>query len=138
MEISQLPFNQLIGLEKAGNEDGLLVSLPDSPKYGNHLGTVHGSALFAVAEAGSGEFLLRKLGHIKGFVPVVRKVEAKFRKPAHGRVSARCLLEDSVVEGWASELTSRGRLLVSIPMEVIDGTGVLVLSATVEWFIANA
>ncbi|WP_437556224.1 PaaI family thioesterase [Acidithiobacillus sulfuriphilus] len=137
MDISQLPFNQLIGLELVGPENGFLVSLPESPKYANHLGTVHGSALLAVAEAGSGEFLLRNFGHIKGFIPVVRKIEAKFRKPAAGRVSSRCSLAEDVVVGWATELASRGRLSASIPIEVVDSKGILVVSAVVEWFISN-
>ncbi|WP_298218338.1 DUF4442 domain-containing protein [Halothiobacillus sp.] len=114
-----------------------MVSLPESPKYANHLGTVHGSALLAVAEAGSGEFLLRNFGHIKGFIPVVRKIEAKFRKPATGRVSSRCSLAEDVVVGWATELASRGRLSASIPIEVVDSKGILVVSAVVEWFISN-
>lgn len=136
MDISQIPFNQLIGLESAAPEDGFLACLPENPKYANHLGTIHGSALLAVAEAGSGEFLLRNFGHIKGFVPVVRKIEAKFRKPASGRVSSRCSLAQDVVVGWASELVSRGRLSASIPIEVVDSKGVVV-SAVVEWFISN-
>jgi acyl-coenzyme A thioesterase PaaI-like protein len=137
MDISQLPFNQLIGLELAGPEDGFLVSLPDKPQYSNHLGTVHGSALLAVAEAGSGEFLLRHLGPIEGFVPVVRRVEAKFRKPASGRVSSQCSIAEEVIVAWSSELASRGRLSASIPIEVVDSRGVVVMSAVVEWFISR-
>ena len=62
MDISQLPFNQLIGLELASPDSDLLISLPAGVQYTNHLGTVHGSALLAVAEAGSGvadEFVAR-------------------------------------------------------------------------------
>lgn len=41
MDISQLPFNQLIGLELASPASGFLVSLPTGQQYTNHLGTVH-------------------------------------------------------------------------------------------------
>lgn len=137
MDITKLPFNQLIGLELADPESGFLVTLPDKPQYTNHLGTVHGSALLAVAEAGSGEFLVRQLGDIKEVVPVVRKLEAKFRTPATGRVSSRCLVTQSIVTRWADELVSRGRVSASIPVEVVDSNGIVVMSAIVEWFISK-
>ncbi|MBN6740436.1 DUF4442 domain-containing protein [Acidithiobacillus sp. MC6.1] len=137
MDIAQLPFNKLIGLELAPQGSGFMVSIPDHPQYFNHLGTVHGSALVAVAEAGSGEFLLRQLGHNKGFVPVVRKLTAKFRKPATGQVFSRCSTTQDVIDAWSAELASRGRLLASVPMEVVDSRGEVVMSALVQWFISK-
>lgn len=44
MDVSQLPFNRLIGLELANPDSGFLVCLHDKVQYSNHLGTVHGSA----------------------------------------------------------------------------------------------
>jgi hypothetical protein len=60
LNITLLPFNKLIGLEPAGPD--CMVGLPEGPQYLNHLGTVHASALLAVAEAGSGEFLVGMAG----------------------------------------------------------------------------
>ena len=137
MDIAKLPFNQLIGLELADPESGFLVSLPDKPQYANHLGTIHASALLALAEAGSGEFLIRQFGDIKGAIPVVRKLEAKFRKPAIGRVSSRCTVLQDLVAKWADELVSRGRVSASLPIEAIDSNGSVVMSAIVEWFIST-
>jgi acyl-coenzyme A thioesterase PaaI-like protein len=137
MDVTQLPFNRLVGLEPATAESGFLVSLPDGPQYSNHLGTVHAVALLAVAEAGSGAFLLARLGDAAGFVPVVRRLEAKFRRPASGRVSARALVAPDVVAGWASELVDRGRVLAAVPVEVVDAGGTVVVSAIVEWFVAR-
>jgi len=56
MDVTQLPFNQLIGLTPADEASGFLVGISDDPNYTNHLGSVHASALLALAEAGSGEF----------------------------------------------------------------------------------
>jgi hypothetical protein len=137
MDVTQLPFNRLDGLESAANESGLLVWLPEGTQYTNHLGTVHASALLAVAEAGSGAFLVRQLGSGVGFVPVVRRLEAKFRKPARGRVFARCPVGVEEVERWSVELAARGRVLAPITVEVVDADGVIVLSAIVEWFISK-
>lgn len=136
MDISELPFNKLIGLEIAGPENSLMVAMPAGDRYLNHLGTVHASALLAVAEAGSGEFLYRNFGHISHAVPVLRKLEARFRRPASGRVASRCVVSQEVVAEWGVELASRKRLLAAIPVEVIDSAGSVVLTATAEWFIA--
>lgn len=137
MDIAKLPFNQLIGLELADAQSDFLVSLPDKTQYANHLGTIHASALLAVAEAGSGEFLIRQLGDIKGAVSVVRKLEAKFRKPAIGRVSSRCTIAQDLIAKWADELVSRGRVSALLPIEVVDSNGIIVMSAIVEWFITT-
>jgi acyl-coenzyme A thioesterase PaaI-like protein len=137
MDVTQLPFNRLIGLETGEANEDSLVALPEGPQYANHLGTVHASALLAVAEAGSGVFLLRHMGSPEGFVPVVRRLEAKFKKPASGRVYARSTTPADEIARWSTELTSRGRLLASVSIEVVDGAGVVVLAAVVEWFIAR-
>jgi acyl-coenzyme A thioesterase PaaI-like protein len=138
VDITRLPFNHLIGLEPAAPEGGFLVSLPAGPQYTNHLGTVHAVALLAVAEAGSGVFLQRHLGSGEGFVPVVRRLEAKFRRPASGRVSARATVPAEEVARWAAEVAARGRLSATVPVEVVDAGGTVVLTAAVEWFVARA
>jgi len=138
MDVTQLPFNRLVGLETCPPETGFLVALPAGPQYGNHLGTVHASALLAVAEAGSAAFLLQALGPAAGFVPVVRRLEAKFRKPATGRIAARCPVPADDVAGWSAALADRGRVLAPVAVEVVDAGGVVVLSAVVEWFIARS
>jgi acyl-coenzyme A thioesterase PaaI-like protein len=137
LDVTQLPFNRLLGLEACPPDSGFLVSLPAGAQFGNHLGTVHAGALLAVAEAGSGAFLVRQFGSAAGFVPVVRRLEAKFRKPVSGRVSARCGVAPDEVARWSAELSARGRVSAPVPVEVVDAAGVVVLTATVEWFIAR-
>ena len=137
MDVTQLPFNRLIGLEAGPEGSGILASLPEGQQYTNHLGTVHASALLALAEAGSGAFLVRRLGSGDGYVPVVRRLEAKFRKPASGRMSARAAVLQEEVERWAGELAARGRVSARVPVEVVDAAGAVVMTAAVEWFIAR-
>jgi len=84
--VTELPFNSFLGLQKAA-EPSQLLRLPPGGQYLNHLGTVHASAQLALAEASSGEFLLHRLASVEGIVAVVRRLEAKFRKPASGAVT---------------------------------------------------
>ena len=135
MDVTALPFNRLLGLEAAQPESGFLVSLPGGLQYTNHVGTVHAGALLALAEAGSGAFLAQHL--VPGCLPLVRRMKAKFRKPAHGRIWARALAEPAEMERATAELQAKGKALLRLPVEVVDESGQVVLSAEVEWFISR-
>ena len=132
--VTELPFNRLIGLQAAAAPEKLL-QLPAGKQYGNHLGTVHASALLALAEASSGEFLLQHFGGSEGVIPMVRRIEAKFRKPAHGAVSSIATATPEALAQLSAELAAKGRVLIAIAVELHDDAGTHALSATVEWFI---
>jgi hypothetical protein len=83
--VTELPFNNFLGIQPASNA-GHLLQLPSGSQYLNHLGAVHAAAQLAVAEASSGEFLLRHFASADDLFSVVRRVEGKFRKPANGRI----------------------------------------------------
>ncbi len=137
MDITSLPFSRLVGLEHAAPESGFLLSLPASPNYLNHLGSVHAGAQMALAESASGEFLLRHFGPHPEAVPVVRRLEAKFRKPAHGRVFARASANPDEMAKVLATLAAKGRASIIVNVEVVDEQRTLALSATVEWFVGK-
>jgi acyl-coenzyme A thioesterase PaaI-like protein len=132
--VTELPFNRLIGLQTASTAEQLLL-LPPGEQYANHLGTVHASALLALAEASSGEYLLRHFGSSAGVVPVVRRLEAKFRKPATGAVTSAASAAPDALAQLDADLAAKGRALISIAVELHDASGAHALSATIEWFI---
>jgi acyl-coenzyme A thioesterase PaaI-like protein len=137
MDVTLLPFNRLVGLEKAPIGSGFLLCLPSSPNYLNHLGTVHATAQLALAEASSAEFLLQRFGGAAGVAPVVRRLEAKFRKPANGRIFSRATADESEVAKLTSDLEAKGRAQVSVSVEIVDENRVVAMTAVVEWFIAK-
>lgn len=134
--VTELPFNSFLGIETA-SEPTQLLKLPAGAQYLNHLGTVHASAQLALAEASSGEFLLRALGSAAGVVPVVRRLESKFRKPAHGAITSAASTPPEALEQVHADLASKGRAMISVAVELHDESGTHTLSATVEWFIAR-
>lgn len=136
MDVTQLPFNRLLGLQASAAGSGS-VTLCAGEQYTNHLGTVHGSALLAVAEAGSGAFISTHFSQRAGLIPVVRSLTAKFRKPANGAVTSRTTVQADSVANWLTELDQRGRVLAEVPVEVVDTAGEVVLRATVEWFLSE-
>ena len=134
--VTELPFNKLLNLQAAAG-DAHLLRLPSGGQYLNHLGTVHASALLALAEASSGEFLLRSLGGTDGIAPVVRRLEAKFRKPANGVTTSAATVTDGALDELRAALAGKGRGLISVNVELHDESGAHALSATIEWFITR-
>ena len=134
--VTELPFNSFLGIETASDTTQLL-RLPAGAQYLNHLGTVHASAQLALAEASSGEFLLRALGSTSGVIPVVRRLESKFRKPANGAVTSTVSTASETLEQLHADLAAKGRAIISVAVELHDESGAHTLSATVEWFITR-
>ena len=133
MKIKSIPFNQLIGLTPA--EPPRILTLDQSDRLTNHLGTVHASAQLALAEATSGQVLINRFGESTDeTLVVVRRVEAKFRAPLLGRVVSRTSISDDALRVFSEKLNSRGRASVSIPVEVLDEHENVGLVATIEWF----
>ena len=117
--VTELPFNSFLGIQVAA-EPSKLLRLPSGYQYLNHLGTVHASAQLALAEASSGEFLLRHFGSTKGIIPVVRRLEAKFRKPANGTITSTATAASESLEKLDLELASKGRALIPVTVELHD------------------
>jgi acyl-coenzyme A thioesterase PaaI-like protein len=135
MDVTAIPFNKLIGLETS--DDGrYLLMLPAGGQFLNHVGTVHASALFALAEATSGMAMLGELGARDDLGAVVRKVETKYRNPARGAVySAAALTEEP--SSLLAEIDARGRGFAHITVDLFDGDGKLVMRSEFEWFITK-
>ena len=136
MHVTDLPINKKLGMQLAPVGNGHILEMPESPLLLNHVGTVHASVQFALAEASSGEFLLRHLGDAQSQVfAVLRTSDVKFRKPAHGVLRASARFADDIAESLITELASRGRALASVLVEVTDAQGVATMSGQYDWFL---
>ena len=78
--VTEFPFNNFLRIHPA-NDAAHLLQLPSGDEYLNHLGTVHAAVQLALAEASSGEFLLRHFGSAEDLVPVVRRVGRNSANP---------------------------------------------------------
>ena len=99
---------------------------------------MHAGAQLALAEACSGEFLLNTLANETGIIPVVRRVEAKFKKPANGRVTAKINTALTVIDQSLDDLAVKGRCLLTVHVDVYDEEGQHSLSSNFEWFVARS
>jgi len=136
MEVTKLPFNHFIGL-KISNKSGYFLMLDNRTEYLNHLNTVHASALFSLAEASSGHFLLNEFSELTDIVPVVRKVETKYKKPATGAVFSKAKFLETEKNEVLETLRERGRALLKVEVSLFDENEVLIMQSVFEWFVTK-
>jgi len=131
MNVADIPFNRFLGLRP----DGSSLTLPDDPKYRNHLGTVHAGAQFSLAEAASGQWLLGKFGdRAQDYAAVVRHAGVKYRRPASGELTARAEVSPEEAERFRDALERRGRAAIEVHVKVLGADESITLEATFEWF----
>lgn len=136
MNILELPFNKLIGLEFSDEADYIL-RLKEKQDYTNHLGSVHAAALFALAEATSAQFLLTHFPqHQNNFIPVLRTAHIKYKKPAFGQIYSKANLMEDNFESINEKLSSSNRILLKCEIELFDKNKIKVMAADFEWFIS--
>ena len=111
--------------------------LDNKSEYRNHLDTVHASAMFALAEATSGHYLLGQFDELPNIIPVVRKVEVKYRKPAFGIVYSAAKFRDTDKINIIDPIHQKGRVLLSVEVSLFDKEEVLIMQSVFEWFVTK-
>lgn len=123
-------------MKLAAPDDAHILVLPESALALNHVGTVHAGVQFVLAEACSGEFLLRHLGNDPRHVfAVLRRSKVKFRKPARGELRAAAQFSTKSQLPLRDELESHGQVFVSVLVEVSDSDAVVTMSGQYDWFL---
>jgi acyl-coenzyme A thioesterase PaaI-like protein len=136
MEVTDIPFNRHINIERSDGTDSSLLAINASNRHLNHIGTVHACVQLSLAEAASGEFLAETFPHLKDQVfGVLRRVEAKFKNPMTGKIAARAVSVPADLDDAARALAAKGRAIFSVTVEIVDGGGAVGLLATFHWYI---
>jgi len=139
MDIEGIPFHRLLGIRVPDPDEAAMLALDDRPSLHNHLGTIHASAQYALAEACSGAVLLERLGDLAAeVVPVLRRGKAKYRHPARGTLYASASLAAGDEARVRSELATKNRSMVEIAVQVVDSAQSVVLTANLCWFLQRA
>ncbi len=135
MDITQIPFNKFIEITPSSADDCAL-ELAFNDRMQNHLGTFHASAQFALAEACSGLALQRHFPHLAdAVIPVLRKSELKFRRPAQSTILATAHLDAETKEEFERQLGKKGRATITVPVEIADQQGNITLSGSYAWYV---
>lgn len=138
MNIAEIPFNQLVGLQREPEGGEFSVSLPGDARYHNHLGIVHAAAQLTLAEAASGDWMLRHFGdRATDIIGVVRRMETKFKQPARGKILGKATVSDEARRQLETDLATKRMVLFSLRVDVFDEHGAHTLTATIEWFFTR-
>jgi acyl-coenzyme A thioesterase PaaI-like protein len=135
MDITKIPFNKYLNIVKSNiNNNSLELAFNQEMK--NHIGTFHASAQFALAEACSGLALQNQFAEFAdSAVPVLRKVETKFKKPASSGIKAEANTDSETAEKFKLLFEKKGRATIQVPVEVVDEKGVVTMVGNYEWFV---
>ena len=136
MDITKVPFNKMLGISLANNTEYLL-QLDARVEYTNHLGTVHAAALFTLAEGTGAQLLLKSFPEdiIDNVIPVLRKVDVSYKKPATGIIVSTASLKDTTIELVTEQLLSKKRVSILTLVDLFDESKTRVFSANFEWFV---
>jgi uncharacterized protein (TIGR00369 family) len=129
-----VPYIAHMGIEVTEMSEGAATAvLPDRPELHNHVGSQHAGALFGVAETASGAAFVGAFAVRMGdLTPLARSAQIAYVKVARGQVEAKAKLGVPADEALAT-LDQDGRVDFSVEVEMTDGEGDVVATATVDW-----
>lgn len=117
------------------SEGEATVLLPDLPELKNHVGSQHAGALFTAAETASGAAFVGAFAARMGDVtPLARSAEIAYEKIANGEITAKARLGVDAAEALAT-LDAEGKVEFPCEVELSDGDGQRVATATVHWHV---
>lgn len=131
-----VPFAGHLGLEITEVSAGeATVVLPRKQELTNHVGSQHAGALFTAAETASGAAFVGAFAVRMGEItPLARSAEIDYVKVASGAITASAKLGMDAAEALAT-LDAEGKVEFPCEVELTDGGGNTVATATVRWHV---
>lgn len=134
MDANQPAIPRLLGIGRDHEEAPL--ALTHSDKVLNHVGSVHASAQFALAELASGDYLREQFPGFEGRVlPLLRDAQIQFRKVANSDLQARCRIDPAAREAFVDRLERRRRASITVNVELVDADDQVTAIGEYHWFI---
>jgi uncharacterized protein (TIGR00369 family) len=131
-----VPFVGHLGIEIVDVGAGeATVRLPRRPELSNHVGSQHAGALFTAAETASGAAFVGAFAIRMGDVtPLARAAEINYERIANGAITATGKLGIDAAEALAT-LDEEGKVEFPCEVELTDGDGKRVATATIRWHV---
>jgi uncharacterized protein (TIGR00369 family) len=133
-----IPLNKLLGIEIISIDDGVAEArLPFRAEMTNHLGTLHATAIFGLAEATSGYAMSGAFAPvILRIRPIAARAEVSFSKIARCDIVANGRTARPAEE-LRAELDAAGRVVFDVVVVVRDDAGREVAKVTVAWHVTR-
>lgn len=133
MRVSDLPFNKHIGIQ----DNNGVVTIPVKDLHMNHLGTVHATAIYGVAEAGSGQFIIENFGdEFPEALAVARIGTVKYKSAAREDILAEVTNSKPDPHEALDRLRQKGTAKIAVEVSVHSNNEIVAI-ATFDWFIKN-
>ena len=138
MTIQEVPFNKYLRIQTSARK-GYILELANRANLSNHLGTLHAGALFSLAEATSGEFLLKQFHNSElDVIPVVRTADIKYSRPGESVIYSKAEFAEDSVEEVYTGLKSRGNIIVRVKVELFNERHERIAISNIHWFLTLA
>ena len=129
-----IPFAKHIGIKE--EKSGLVLDF--GHEMLNHIGTIHASAQFALAETQSGIYLQSLFPELVGkVVPVLRDAHIRYKRPAKEKIAAFASVESEEIERFRAQFEKKGRASIRVDVKVKDKNDILTCQATFTWFVQS-
>ncbi len=133
MDVLKIPFVEKVGIKRRTDRS---IELPFERSVQNHLQSIHASAQFTLAETASGEILQTLFPElVDKVIPVLRDSQIKFKKPALKTISAYATVPEEILINFTEQLSTKGRALIAVNVEVKDSDGLVTCMGVFNWFV---
>jgi acyl-coenzyme A thioesterase PaaI-like protein len=113
------------------------VTIPVKDLHKNHLGTVHATAIYGVAEAGSGQFIIEYFGdEFPDALAVTRIGTVKYKSAAKADILAKVTNSEPDPHQALDRLRQKGAAKIAVEVSVHSNNEIVAI-ATFDWFIKN-
>ena len=131
-----VPFVNHLGIEIVDVSAGeATVRLPRGEELTNHVGSQHAGALFTAAETASGAAFVGAFAiRMADVTPLAQAAEITYERIANGPITATGKLGIDAAEALAT-LDAEGKVEFPCEVELSDGDGQRVATATVHWHV---
>ena len=134
MRVTEIPFVKHLSIEQEGSH----LFLSPNVELENHIGTIHASAQFSLAETQSGLFLQERFADIEGEVlPLLRSSSVKYKSPATTRLRAVAKVDDEVEQKFREQLKRRGRATIVVEVELLNSSDEVTMMGEFVWFVQS-
>jgi len=131
LQITDLPFNQHIGLES----DGEIVLLKQQDCLLNHVGSLHASVIHGLAEGACGHYLiLNLLPLFPQSLVLVKNASMQYKRPATQQCWAKADVSPKALQTCIDTLKRRGRAVLTIPVKVLCD-GKIIATSEFDWWL---
>ncbi|NOY24552.1 MAG: DUF4442 domain-containing protein [Oligoflexia bacterium] len=121
--LDQVPFVAHVGVQVEDYAPGRVVlSLGTELNCSNHMGSMHAGAIFVLAETAASAACATH-PDLVGLRLRARAAEIRYRRPAQARITAHAEITDEMADAVTAGLATRGRVDLSVPVEIFDGYG---------------